>query len=202
MPAKLKIDWSIAKDLYCNGMTAQDVADQMGIKCGTLQNRAKRENWSKDRALSRIGARVIQPSSITELMNSEVQRWIKGAVRLTQRITDLANRTPVKPDLKQLRDATAVLEGIIKSGRAMFGLDKAQPVDSKLLAPTVQVGITLVSQAQSQPSVGECQAIDVDSQAVSASSVVTDNHNAGEKDPLDADDVASATGRDLSSPDL
>jgi hypothetical protein len=195
-------DWAKAKDLYCNGMTAEQVAKAIDASVLTVRKRAHREDWSRQRALTAAGARLIEPSHITEWLNTRLSGWMRGITQFLERTTDSANRLHSPATRQDLKTDAAVLRDLVTAGRATFGLDKQQPTESKLLAPTVQVGITLVNQPQAQPSMDDSKVIDVDSQAVTGSSSMTDNHNAGEKDPLDADDVASATGRDLSSPDL
>lgn len=184
MPPPRKCDWTIAKDLYCNGMTAKAVGEQMGVHPMTVQKRASRENWSKDRTMTRQGARVMTPTSISAYANAQMEIWVRGAIRLTQRITDLANRTTVKPDLKQLRDATAILESIVKSGRAMFNLDKQQDSKREQVALLVRGDVTLVTGGSTEPK----PVIDV--QEVGSSDQLTTNQTAKETDPLDGQPVA------------
>jgi hypothetical protein len=201
MPIPTVCDWGVAKDLYCNGLTAKEVAEQLGINVQTLQKRATKEKWGNDRVLTRQGGRLIAPNSLSELLNAEMGKWVRGAVRLTQRITDLANKTPVKPDLKQLRDATAILESIVKSGRAMFGLDKAQAEQPKLFAASIRVGVTVDNAPGMEHRPTACAVIDVDSQQdatpcdmTAKQSVLTE---AGQvTDPLPEPSTADATGGD------
>ena len=183
MPGKPVCDWTIAKDLYCNGMTAKDVSDQMNVSILTVQKRASREKWTKDRSLSRSGARITQPTSITAYANTQAEIWIRGAIRLTQRITDLAQRTKVKPDLKQLRDATAILESIVKSGRAMFNLDKQQDAKQQQTAILVKVDVEQVGQVSPERHPQAQSTIDI--QEVATSSQETVNQMTEETDPLD-----------------
>jgi hypothetical protein len=188
MPIPTVCDWGVAKDLYCNGLTAKEVAEQLGINVQTLQKRATKEKWGNDRVLTRQGGRLIAPNSLSELLNAEMGKWVRGAVRLTQRITDLANKTTIKPDLKQLRDATAILESIVKSGRAMFGLDKAQAEQPKLFAASIRVGVTVDNAPAMAQGQAQARIIDVGSQGDTTLSVETAKQNvleAGqETDPL------------------
>jgi transposase len=193
MPSKLVADWNIAKDLYCNGMTAKEVAEHCGCSVQTVQKRATVEKWGKDRVFHREGLRITNPTSLTHYVNAQMESWVRGAIRLTQRITDLANRTSVKPDLKQLRDATAILESIVKSGRAMFNLDKQQDSKQQQTAILVKVDVEPVTQLAPSQSPQAQSVIDV--QEVSASSnetanQMTDGQEAERPDPLDGQPVA------------
>ena len=134
--------------------------------------------------MTRQGARVMTPTSISAYANAQMEVWVRGAIRLTQRITDLANRTTVKPDLKQLRDATAILESIVKSGRAMFNLDKQQDAKREQVALLVRGDVQLVTSGGA-----EAKAV-IDVEQVSSSDQLTANQMTEGTDPLDGQPVA------------
>jgi hypothetical protein len=122
-----------------------------------------------------------------------MESWVRGAIRLTQRITDLANRTSVKPDLKQLRDATAILESIVKSGRAMFNLDKQQDSKQQQTAILVKVDVEPVTQSALERTPQAQSVIDVEQVPTSSHETVnqiTDSQEGERPDPLDGSPVA------------
>jgi hypothetical protein len=164
MGAPKKFDWFKAKDLYCQGLTAAEVAEAIGASALTVRKMANKEGWAKSRALTKEGARMIEPSHITAWLNHRMSGWMQTITRYLECVSDAALRMGSAKTRQDLKTDAAILRDLVTAGRATFGLDKAQAEQPKLFAASIRVGVTVDGGPAMEHGQHASAVIDVDSQ--------------------------------------
>jgi len=141
MPKKLACDWNFGFALFSQGLSLQEIADQLGATLSAVKAQSARKGWSNQVAT----ARATISTAVTKSVQAQVltiqdraDRWVNATASDIERT--VATLTELKPpkNLKGLKQHEEVWGMHVKRGRATFGLDQQQTA--------VQVNIGLFGQ--------------------------------------------------------
>ncbi len=128
-PLTHAVDWSLAKMLFVQGFTHQQIAEQVGVKQGTLAQRIWRENWSDSATKARqIGTTAVEnrvnATSLT--IQERAERWTDALAKNVEESVEHLSKVKRPKSLKKLKEYEDTLHVHTKRGRATFGLDKTE----------------------------------------------------------------------------
>jgi hypothetical protein len=129
------VDWDSAKALYIKGLPLKDVAEQMGVKFGTLRQHARRSGWMQvKRRTSEIVSQVVS-ESVTQGAKSHVHRVLN---LVNRHIESVERRHPDDLDLESFDMLTKIVDRLDQIGRRSHGIDaEAQGKASTTLVQVV-----------------------------------------------------------------
>ena len=128
-PPKPKTDYSLARTLYAQGLTYDQISAQTGIAKGTLAWRSSKEQWPSARKATR-----------NQMASQTASQWLERASQWRERVAqiaetklDLMAKHSDKVGFRALGDYLDSLDKLDKLGRRQFGLD------AQASSPQVQV---------------------------------------------------------------
>jgi hypothetical protein len=158
MPKPLAIDWDSARALFIKGITMKDIADQFGLKCATVRQRAKRDKWGQSKAI----ATEIVSRKVTETVSEGAKSHVNRVLKLVDRhIESVERRSPDAMDLESFDMLTKIVDRLDQIGRRSHGLDAEQA--NARSATLVQVVINTKDTALTPIDVDTDGVIDVES---------------------------------------
>lgn len=118
MPRALKVDWTLAKELFISGLPLSRVADRLNVRLDTVCARAKREGWRDDIDPERP-AEVPEADAIRNTAKQLADQTVTISKRVLAKVERMAIDTPV--DAKNV--AASVSSAYLIARRAL-GLDE------------------------------------------------------------------------------
>lgn len=131
-----KINWIDAFQSYVAGQSHRQIADAHGVTIGAVKQRSRLDDWTAKRRQIQ-DSQLVAPAeqSLEAIKQGAVTRWVKTVLGHLQRLTTMASCVELTPKRSDLAKDVQIMEGIVRSGRLMFELDK----DSGSQAPRLGV---------------------------------------------------------------
>lgn len=156
MGKALGTDWSFAFTLFSQGLSLQEISDQLGVTLSAVKAQSARKKWSNQVAT----ARATISTAVTKSVQSQVmtlkdrtEMWVDATVSDIERTVDALTKLKVPKNLNGLRKHEEVWGMHVKRGRSTFGLDQH--------GTNVQINIGRFGKASIEPIQDQPQVIDI-----------------------------------------
>jgi len=132
MPAALQADYTRARDLYLQGVSTNQIAEDLNIPIGTLKARITRGRWRN------------QKLEVLTALPERGIAWRNRAATLVNRLTDAAMNMPEQRLRKLLRADVQSVRDLISTGMQVYGLDQPGSGTTVQIAVYNKTGYTRV----------------------------------------------------------